>query len=317
MKKILFILPLIMLVGCYNPDVEIIEYEPHIAEVDLSGLEHAYSLEKVYIEPAYGLSNYTPIQDLLNDQKYISEVYGEIEVIETEEHLKEYLDQQLNKYDKRIGILYKSSAAPAAVIEEKYEILMNTHDIISATLVYYEYGIEKTDDGFFISLENRFTTNNIELATINNKMDEFMQELNIDGLSETEIVEKIYSFVIDRMEYVDGGLDKHHSALGFVLDGEGVCQAYAVSMQMLLERVGIEARYIIGYTHPDEESPEPIGHAWNMVKLDGNWYHIDATWDDDSDRWSYFLVSDNIMDLSRTWETKYYESAPFSYVDQS
>jgi chaperonin cofactor prefoldin len=316
MKKGMTLVVLFLLIGCSTSDIEqLIPYEPPIEENELLDFMYAYSLDKVEIETSLGMSEDTPIQLLMNDSNYIKKVYGDLKVVENEEELKQHLEQQLEKYDSRMGILYKSSSIPASIIEEQYERLMNSHDTISATLLWYTYGIEKTDDGFFIDIYNEFTTNNIELATINKKMDQFFSDLNLQGKSEIERVKMIYEFVIDRMEYVDGGLLKHHSPLGFVLEGEGVCQAYAVSMHMLFERAGIESRYIIGNIHEEFLDEDEFGaHAWNMVKLDGNWYHLDATWDDDETVWSYFLVSDNIMELSRTWETKYYEKATQDYI---
>lgn len=317
MKKWVIFLVLTFLVGCNSAeDEQGIPNKPSIPEEDFSDFMYAYSLEKVVIEPSFGLSEDTPIQQLINDSNYIEEVYGDLKVVENEEELRLYINQQLEKYDIRMGILVKSSTLPAAIIEEEYERLMNTHNTISATLLWYQYGIEKTEEGYFIDIYNEFTTGKVELATINKKMDQFMEEINLEGKSEYERVKQIYQFVIDRMEYVDGGLAKHHSPLGFVLDGEGVCQAYAVSMHMLFERAGIESRYIIGEIHEELLNDDEFGaHAWNMVKLDGNWYHLDATWDDDEPDWSYFLVSDKTMTLSRSWETKYYEKATQDYVN--
>lgn len=317
MKKAMILVVLVLLTGCYNSgDEQGILDQPLITEDEFLNYPYAYSFEKVVIETALGISANTPIQQLINDTSYIQKVYGDLKIVKNEEELKQYLNQQLEKFDKRIGVLYKSPTLPASIIEEEYERLMNSHDTISATLLWYTYGIEKTDEGFFIDIYNEHTTNNIELATINKKMDQFFSDLNLQGKNEIERVKMIYQFVIDRMEYVDGGLLKHHSPLGFVLEGEGVCQAYAVSMHMLLERAGIESRYIIGNIHEEFlNEDESGGHAWNMVKLDGNWYHLDATWDDEETVWSYFLVSDNIIGLSRTWETKYYEAATQNYID--
>ena len=40
------------------------------------------------------------------------------------------------------------------------------------------------------------------------------------------------------------------------------------------------------------------GHTWNLVKLDGEWYHIDPTWDDSDDQHFYFGVTDEMMLLT-------------------
>ena len=53
--------------------------------------------------------------------------------------------------------------------------------------------------------------------------------------------------------------------------GVGVCRAYARFLCDCLRRLGIEARYV---------SSREMNHAWNLVKLNGHWYHIDATFND-------------------------------------
>lgn len=53
------------------------------------------------------------------------------------------------------------------------------------------------------------------------------------------------------MEYVSNDQSTQNSPMVFIFHGEGVCQAYANSHHMLLERVGIKSRYIIGDIHED------------------------------------------------------------------
>ena len=55
--------------------------------------------------------------------------------------------------------------------------------------------------------------------------------------------------------------------------GRGSCEAYSATLCILLELAGIPARLVTG-----EAGGGP--HAWNMVQLEGTWYHVDATWDD-------------------------------------
>ncbi len=73
------------------------------------------------------------------------------------------------------------------------------------------------------------------------------------------------------------------------------CSGYAKAMQYLCDKSGIESMIVTG-TNKDEFS-----HAWNVVKVDGAWYNIDATWDDPilktpditNIRYNYFLVPDS------------------------
>ncbi len=79
---------------------------------------------------------------------------------------------------------------------------------------------------------------------------------------------------------------------GLINNGIAVCNAYALTMEYLLKRYDVECYYIA--------SREEMNHAWNIVGIDGNYYHIDATWNDrgkdDKDEGEayhkYFLKSD-------------------------
>lgn len=62
-----------------------------------------------------------------------------------------------------------------------------------------------------------------------------------------------------------------YGTCGALGDRLAVCAGYTQAYNMLLDMQGIETDYIHG---------DGINHAWTYVKIDGEWYHIDATWDD-------------------------------------
>ena len=100
MRKFLYFLPTILLVGCYNEEGYPLDpNEPAIAEVDLSGLEYALDLEHVAIEPVYYEPKGTNIQELVGDKRYIKLIYGKVENISSEDKLAEYLKDRLTNFD--------------------------------------------------------------------------------------------------------------------------------------------------------------------------------------------------------------------------
>ncbi|MBQ8164705.1 MAG: hypothetical protein IJZ94_04760 [Clostridia bacterium] len=79
----------------------------------------------------------------------------------------------------------------------------------------------------------------------------------------------VLNFCYDERLYTQGSSYVNYDIYNFLKEKTGVCMAYQLLMMALLDEVGVENSYA-----------ENGGHIWNVVKIDGNWYHVDATWDD-------------------------------------
>lgn len=319
MKKWGIIFILFLLAGCSNLDFEknLVIKDAQIEKPkypNILELGHAISVDEVPVWDTYSSAEDKSIGELISDKNYMALYYGGLNEVSSVEDLEKILLNRLENFSPFIGIHYFGMEPPMKQMEEMYKEWMNRHDQISATLLNYYYFTERLDDGYFIHIENDFTMSSTDLNLVKNKMDEMYSQLKIDSLSDYEKVKALYKFVMDRMTYVSNDMKSQHSPMGFIFHGEGVCQAYAISLHMLLERAGIESRYIIGEINKEIE-PNPLlnGHAWNMVKLDGNWYHLDPTWDDGEEEWMYFLVPDDYMEMTRSWEKQFYDAAPNFY----
>lgn len=101
-----------------------------------------------------------------------------------------------------------------------------------------------------------------------------------------------------------------HTAYGALINGIAVCNGYATTMLALLEDVGIETKEIYGMAGIGTSKD---GHAWNMVELENNWYHLDVTWDDpdwgDYIDHDYFNVPDTKIESTHEWDRSLYPAA--------
>ena len=106
----------------------------------------------------------------------------------------------------------------------------------------------------------------------------------------------------DYQGYLNGNLPNSVFTIeGTLVEGKAVCQGYALAYQYLLNKVGIESKYV---------ASSAMNHGWNLVKIFGRWYHVDVTWDDPvwdqlgRVKHQYFLLSDaGIMGLKHySWE---------------
>jgi hypothetical protein len=77
-------------------------------------------------------------------------------------------------------------------------------------------------------------------------------------------------------------IDSIRSICGVFLDGRAVCAGYARAMQYLLHKCGVECAYASGLVRK-ENGQSGGGHGWNILKVDGEYYYLDTTWDDSSD----------------------------------
>ncbi len=110
-------------------------------------------------------------------------------------------------------------------------------------------------------------------------------------MSEYEKALNLYDWLCSNVAYDSNYIinDVPSSELGVggeaaLIDGTAVCHGYTEAYQWLLEAVGIEAKYVTGYNH-----------AWNIAKIDGEWYHFDATSDEGGGRHQFFGLSDMAM----------------------
>lgn len=86
-----------------------------------------------------------------------------------------------------------------------------------------------------------------------------------------------------------------HTMYGALVEHKAVCDGYAKTYQYLLYKVGIPSHIVTGYGGAES-------HAWNLVKLDGDWYYTDITWDDQSNGiyYSYYNVTTEQLEKDHT-----------------
>ena len=200
--------------------------------------------------------------------------------------------------------LYRQMLAKSTAIDiRKYQIsredtgsfvsgVINEHpDLYFVSGFSYSYG---ATSGMTVSISPKYLDgfdDNAFWAAVDDAMSV------IDGdMSDLEKAIALHDHIIlnceyDYQNYLDRTLPREvYTSYGVLVNCKAVCQGYALAYKLLLNRAGIEC-YMV--------TSDEMNHAWNLVKLDGQYYQVDTTWDDPV--WDRFgLASHRYMFLSDT-----------------
>ncbi|MFA7099097.1 MAG: dockerin type I domain-containing protein [Eubacteriales bacterium] len=228
-----------------------------------------------------------------------------------------------------------------SLITEAVENLSDTVDILQAKLVY-DYGAEDSPmltrvldeirndrpDFFYLDFSFGFkavyqgsayyvqelylyyTLPDLEIAEainfVNGEIDDIINAIprlwELDRISQALMVHDYLALHFNYDYSLENG-----DVYSMLTDKTGVCQAFTGLYALLMERLEIEVSWA---------SSEDMNHIWNLIKIGGEWYHVDNTWDDSDFTGKvyhrYFLKSDAAFltpptggDNHYNWVSKY------------
>lgn len=142
--------------------------------------------------------------------------------------------------------------------------------------IHYTYWEERHMDGttYYVEIEPMYLYGKQEMDSFFAQMEATAQTLK--GETDYQSIKSVYNYVISQVDY-DYGYQNYLDYEGFQT-GKMVCSGYSMALFLLLSDMDIPVRIITGKS--ENKDKELVGHAWNIVQLDGQWYNLDATWDD-------------------------------------
>jgi len=136
-------------------------------------------------------------------------------------------------------------------------------------------------------------------SEIDAKADSITAQIITAGMSDYEKEEAINNYLCANAEYDYDALDDMMSlpdnqaisarykysqtAYGILINGKGICQSYAEAFRVLADKAGLPSLIIVG------ELNGMGGHAWNRVLIDGEWFTLDATNNDNNNFYNEFF----------------------------
>ena len=275
---------------------------------------YEYTIDKKYskinINDYYKDDNFNYVDDytesgIKNRNDLINSIYYAIN--SGTDYIERYIDSDYTNYINDINTL---TAYNGAEFKKVISTLNNfVHPYNSSNNVKISYG---GDYKIGITINRAYTQD--EINEINNKVDKILSENVNNNMPPKEKIRAIHDYIIDHTEYdklkyenKNDDTYKSNTAYGVLIEGYGTCNGYADAMEIFLDKMNI-----INYKISNEE------HIWNLVYLDGKWYHLDLTWDDpisdiNINRDTYFLINtktlEKINDGTHTFDKNIYSEA--------
>ncbi|WP_442600421.1 transglutaminase domain-containing protein [Neobacillus sp. D3-1R] len=219
------------------------------------------------------------------------------------------------------------------VIDDHYPMYKYVYieDVESRKTVKFHYMVNKTElkkiikqpvvnQDFFLSIidqkreidkeiKNMISKN--DLKRLVNHQNSILKEAKKQPTN-LEKIKYVHDYIMNHTKYdLDNYYKKtvpksSHTPNGPLLYGTAVCDGYSTTMSLLLNKLNIPTLEVEG------KAGDGIAHSWNLIYLDGEFYYLDATFDDENDHnfnYNYFLVPQNMLSKDHYWVVAQYPKA--------
>ncbi len=158
----------------------------------------------------------------------------------------------------------------------------------------YIYSIEDNSVSIKLcSIMNRQQYNK-KLKQLNAVINNLLSGLK-KNMSQFELELYFHDYLVKNCKYLENKDDDKDSytLYGCLVNQSAVCMGYTAAFQLMLSYVGIESVPVYGES-------KNTGHVWNAVKIGGDWYYTDVTWDDTDDFFMYDNFNITTSQLKKT-----------------
>lgn len=293
----------IVTLGAFFKDDIIYKYYEYSINKKYANIDNI--INNYYIEDNFEYVNNYTNTGINNKKELIDFIYYTIN--SGSSYQERYIDKDYISYSSDITMLTNNNGEE---LKEIISILNNfVHPYNSSNNIKLTYG---GNYKIGITINKKYSDNEIE--EINKLVDKVIEDNINNNMPPREKIKIIHDYIIDNTEYdklkyenKDDSTYKSDTAYGVLIEGYGTCNGYADAMAIFLDKLNI-----INYKISNEE------HIWNLVYLDGKWYHLDLTWDDpisekNINRDTYFLITTEVLeklgDGTHNFDKKIYSEA--------
>ncbi|MEJ8553212.1 transglutaminase domain-containing protein [Tepidibacter sp. Z1-5] len=247
----------------------------------------------------------------------IKENLEAIQIIDTDsvctnlDQIEDNIKFAIENLDNEVNFTYKGDSSDMLqrvgkivkkVIDEngEYTVLVNNYETETTSYAYKAK----------VKISFRYNLTKEEYSKVKERVNSIISSITDFTMSDYEKEKAINDWIVTNIEY-DTTKEKTN-AYTALFEGKTVCSGYAHLSKLMLDKVGIQNKLITG-----------VDHAWNIVCIEGKWYHLDTTWNDPSyvnisdkiheGSYEYFNATDEFIGKSHSWDRTLYPIANTKY----
>ncbi|GGE54704.1 transglutaminase domain-containing protein [Priestia taiwanensis] len=230
---------------------------------------------------------------------------------------RQEIKKQVDNRQENITVSYKTKSSN---IKEVMNTLVGEYNKVVDSDEYLKYNVASTKYSIRGIPGNYTFTMNITYRESKQQTDYVKAQAKLivnsiikAGMDEHEKVKAINDYVVKHVSYDTSY--KAYTAYEALANRSAVCQGYTLLTYQLLQEAGLQSHIVTG-----TGNGQP--HAWNLVKIEGKWYHLDTTFNDPlPDKqgrvtYSYFNMSDEQLSKDHQWDRSKYPSATTNYYNE-
>ncbi|MGA1871878.1 MAG: transglutaminase domain-containing protein [bacterium] len=195
------------------------------------------------------------------------------------------------------------------VLAQVFDEIVAEDDYLRFSYQSYQHKWKGHDNGITINITMKYRTTQKQEIQISQKISALLEQIILYDMDDVEKVKHIHNWIVRNVCYDTS--HSNYSTYSALFHGTAVCQGYALLMHRMLQEASIKSNIIAGYS-------KGLVHIWNMAYIDGEWYHVDVTYDDPIGNekskviYKYFMISDAEIAKDHSWDRELYPEARIS-----
>ncbi|MCQ2417632.1 MAG: peptidase [Oscillospiraceae bacterium] len=179
------------------------------------------------------------------------------------------------------GLLALKDSFPVLRLSQKeisdiyFFVRLDYPEIFWSVTFKYRYYTDST----FVELTPKYLFHKDKVREHQKAMDARIKKLcaQIQKMDEKEKEIFIHDFICLNVRYDKLKKEYSHEIIGSLGNGVAVCEGMAKAVKVLCDHLGIWC--IVALSEANPEKGIRYRHAWNVIRIDGQYYHLDATFD--------------------------------------